>query len=297
MGPRYLQSQIHANYSTGSSVWSDYRSQIKSIYDSSTSKVDFNDHLIREYNRKIERLNQSTNLYISPFDGGFRFIGDSIGSLAPATLTSGLFAFWELDEPSGTRYDSHGSYDLIEINSVNSETGVIGGAGDFYFDWLLSNTTFDLASSGFSVSTWLNGNATNVGPAVAQWQQGYGFIIGIDSAYFGNNEITFILGDFAVNYGVKYPNSSGWHHVVATYDPTIGTSKLYVDGILRDTLTGIPSIPLNGSATFKMGTIDFDGEFTYDGLIDSTALWLRPLNEEEAIAMYNNGNGLPYNQF
>jgi hypothetical protein len=213
------------------------------------------------------------------------------------TLNTGLTAFWELDETSGTRVDSHANYDLIEINSVNSGTGVIDGAADFYQDWFVSNTTFDLASNGFSVSTWLNGDATNIGPAVGQWQFGFGFLIGIDSTYFGNNEITFTLGNEPTYYTAKYPNSSGWHHVVTTYDPTLGTSKLYVDGVLRDTVTGIPSIPLNGSANFKMGTIDNGGEFTYDGLIDSTALWLRPLNEEEAIAMYNNGNGLPYEQF
>jgi hypothetical protein len=78
MGPRFLQSQIHSDYSTGSNTWTDYRDQIKTMYDLSTSKVDFNDHLIREYNRKIDRLNQETGLYIAPFDGGFRFIGDVI---------------------------------------------------------------------------------------------------------------------------------------------------------------------------------------------------------------------------
>jgi hypothetical protein len=48
------------------------------MYDLSTSKVDFNDHLIREYNRKIDGLNQETGLYIVPFDAGFRFIGNNI---------------------------------------------------------------------------------------------------------------------------------------------------------------------------------------------------------------------------
>ena len=76
MGPRFLQAQIHSDYATGSNIWSDYRSQIKDLYDTSISKVDFNDHLIREYNRKINRLNQETGLYISPFDGGFRFTGE-----------------------------------------------------------------------------------------------------------------------------------------------------------------------------------------------------------------------------
>lgn len=78
MEPRYLQSLIHTDYSNESSVWSSYRSQIKSAYESSSSKVDFNDHLIREFNRKIYRLNQSTDLYILPFDGGFRFIGNDV---------------------------------------------------------------------------------------------------------------------------------------------------------------------------------------------------------------------------
>ena len=84
---------------------------------------------------------------------------------------------------------------------------------------------------------------------------------------------------------------------MGTYEPTIGTSKLYVDGVLRDTVTGIPSIPLDGTANFKMGTIDFGGEFTYDGSIDSSALWLRPLTQSEVTLLYNNGDGLPYEQF
>ena len=212
------------------------------------------------------------------------------------TLANGLAAFWELNETSGTRYDSHASYDLTEVNNVDAGAGVIDGAADFNFDWLVSNTTFNLASAGFSVSTWLNGDATNIGPAVGQWQFGFGFLIGIDSTYFGNNEITFVLGNEPTYYTAKYPNSPGWHHVVATYDPTLGISKLYVDGVLRDTITSIPSIPLDGSANFKMGTIDNGGEFTYDGLIDSTALWLRPLTQQEVIDLYNDGDGLPYNQ-
>lgn len=76
--PRNLQAKIHSDYTTGLANWSGYRGEIKSLYDAATSKEDFNDHLIREYNRKIERLNQPTGLYISPFDAGGRFVGTSI---------------------------------------------------------------------------------------------------------------------------------------------------------------------------------------------------------------------------
>jgi hypothetical protein len=87
MGPRFLQSQIHSDYSTGSGAWVSYRTGIQSMYEEISSKVDFNDHLIREYNRKIDRLNQPIDLFFAPYDAGFRFIGSSIST----NLTSRAF--------------------------------------------------------------------------------------------------------------------------------------------------------------------------------------------------------------
>lgn len=213
------------------------------------------------------------------------------------TLNTGLIAFWELDETSGTRYDSHASYDLIEGgSSVGYNTGIINNAASISYNFLDSNNHFNLATNGFSVSTWLNGNQAYIGPAVSQWIFGFGFIIGIDSTFFGNDEIVFTLGDTSF-YSAKHPNSSGWHHVVAIYDSNAGTSKLYVDGILRQQINDIPTIALNSGASFKLGSIDYGDNDFYDGLIDSTGLWSRSLNEQEVIALYNNGNGLQYEQF
>jgi hypothetical protein len=85
--PRNLQAEIHSDYTTGLSTWSGYRGEIKSLYDAATSKEDFDDHLIREYNRKIERLNQPTGLYVSPFDAGRRFTGSSIAAAKSVNLS------------------------------------------------------------------------------------------------------------------------------------------------------------------------------------------------------------------
>lgn len=82
-----LKSEIHSSYATGMANWSGYRGQIKSLYDAAISKEDFNDHLIREYNKKIERLNQPTGLYVSPFDGGGRFTGNSIAAAKSVNLS------------------------------------------------------------------------------------------------------------------------------------------------------------------------------------------------------------------
>jgi hypothetical protein len=132
---------------------------------------------------------------------------------------------------------------------------------------------------------------------VSQWQSGFGFLVGLDSTSYAANEFTFVLGNEPTYYVASYPQSSGWHHLVGVYDPVADTSKLYVDGVLRHTLTSIPTIPLDGSAIFKIGTIDTGSEFTYSGLVDSTGLWGRPLTAPEVTALYNSGSGLPYNNF
>jgi hypothetical protein len=73
MHPRLLQATIHSDFSTDSGVWVDYRSEIEAL--SGESHQDLNDHLIREFNRKIQDLGQPTGLYFIPNDAGFRFIG------------------------------------------------------------------------------------------------------------------------------------------------------------------------------------------------------------------------------
>lgn len=73
--PRRLQAQIHSNFSLESGTWTTFQSQIAELTGSIDSKEDFNDHLIREYNKKIVALNQPQELLFSPYDAGFRYIG------------------------------------------------------------------------------------------------------------------------------------------------------------------------------------------------------------------------------
>ena len=78
---RDLQSKIHSDFNPSEEVWYGYRESIETLFNSSYSKSDFNDHLIREYNRKINRLDQNDYLYIKPYDAGFRFKGATFDPL------------------------------------------------------------------------------------------------------------------------------------------------------------------------------------------------------------------------
>ncbi len=74
--PRRLQAKIHSESSLVPAVWSDYRLQVIAKAQASTKWQDINDHLIREFNRKVDTLPFINALSITPYDAGFRYIGD-----------------------------------------------------------------------------------------------------------------------------------------------------------------------------------------------------------------------------
>ena len=55
-----------------------------------------------------------------------------------ANLSTSLVSYWELEESSGTRVDSHGSDDMTDNNTVTSTTGKQGNAAVF----VAANTEF-----------------------------------------------------------------------------------------------------------------------------------------------------------
>jgi hypothetical protein len=73
--PRITQSEIHSDFSATSGVWVSYRAEVTGFYDDYPDS-ELNDHISREFNKKIRDLNQGSSLYISPYDAGLRYIGD-----------------------------------------------------------------------------------------------------------------------------------------------------------------------------------------------------------------------------
>ena len=77
-----LSQRIHSNFSTDVATWSGFRDEITGAYinDQGTgvAYVDYSDHLIREYNDKINDLNFSKELLIEPMDAGFRYVNDPL---------------------------------------------------------------------------------------------------------------------------------------------------------------------------------------------------------------------------
>ena len=75
--PRQLQANIHSDFSSDSGVWTGYRAQVTGLY-ATHARSDLDDHVVREFNKKIDRLAMPEDLFIEPHDAGFRYIGDGV---------------------------------------------------------------------------------------------------------------------------------------------------------------------------------------------------------------------------
>jgi hypothetical protein len=73
--PRNKLHEIHSDFTTTSGVWITYRAEITGFYNT-YNRVDLDDHVVREFNKKIRDLGQPESLYIAPYDGGLRYIGN-----------------------------------------------------------------------------------------------------------------------------------------------------------------------------------------------------------------------------
>lgn len=80
MSPRKLQNEIKQDFRVDSSIWSSYKNSIASRF-AQTNYQDLSDHLLRDYNRKIDNLGLNRNFMFTPFDAGFRFTGSCIPTL------------------------------------------------------------------------------------------------------------------------------------------------------------------------------------------------------------------------
>jgi hypothetical protein len=89
--------------------------------------------------------------------------------------------------------------------------------------------------------------------------------------------------------------STGWHHLMVTYDGT--TMLMYIDGVAQAPITITLDTSINnasGTGTFgigKAGYAPFDGP---PGDMDEIGVWARCITPAEVTYLYNSGAGKAY---
>lgn len=239
-------------------------------------------------------------------------VGGSVrGAVGPAggesvDLTSGLISWWDLDEASGNRADSHGSNTLTDNATVTSATGKVSDAADFEAtngEWLSKAAPhgcgFDSITD-ITIACWVNfeslavdagimrvGNSTTA--SAHDWMlysatsaSRLRFYIPSSSAFSGR----FVDANSHGNL-----STSTWYFVIGQYDASAETAFISVNAGTLDSQTGLGS-PNSSGSQLELGRFD-TGNY-YDGLIDEAAVWNRLLNQSEINTLYNSGSGIAY---
>jgi len=249
-------------------------------------------------------------------------LGNMLGNnraLTRAGLLNGLVAYWKLEEASGTRYDSHGSYDLTENVGIDNGTGVKGNcaiSNSEYDDGRSLSITpapYDSVGSSWSLSFWMSTNGeqetNHMFPNV--WGNCCLFRI------YTINEVLTVAGSvFHDPTDVNQPTSTdvsksgvyggGFVHVAVTHDLPTKTVRVYYNGVeehmfvYANTLCGVSPLAENPyeNTILSMFAGDTSGTgYAGPGKMDEVGIWERELTDSEVSALYNGGSGITYEDF
>jgi hypothetical protein len=228
-------------------------------------------------------------------------------------LRDALVAFWELEEASGTRNDSHGTNHLTQTNGVSSATGKVGTGADFELSssqYLTVTTNSTIRMGGlnnnnhldFTIAFWVKFESLPASEQdlVSKFETSSS---GREYRVIYNNatsRLTFqvaadggsVASATANNFGA--PTTGVWYFVVAWHDATADTINISVnDGTANSTAhsTGVKG----GASPLRLGAIGRASLASYlDGMLDQVGIWKRALTSLERTELYNSGSGLAY---
>lgn len=240
----------------------------------------------------------STRLGTITSDGS---ISQTLGS-----ITTGLIAYWKLDEQSGTRNDSRGTNHLADNNTVLYDVGKDGNAASFVranSEYLQSAAALALCQDGVSgctVSAWVRPDASENFPLIfgsattpgGSTTRGIAMIVGTTTYYLRVG--IFGSGETDIPISLTFSNGT-WVHIVGGFDASTKKSFALKNGeaptysaVLADSKFIVPI----GTDKILIGGGWTNGGIT--GLIDEVAVWNRVLTSQEISDLYRAGAGKFY---
>jgi hypothetical protein len=206
---------------------------------------------------------------------------------ARAFDSSGLVSCWDLDETSGTRYDSVGGNDLTDNNTVSYTTGKIGNAASFTAansEYLsVTSSDFLVGTGGMSVVAWV------------QYTAGvYGIFAGTNTANTvgwrfsmpnANTAIRFTTGNNI--FGTRTTALNTWYMVFVYWDPNTQVGGISVNDGQRATA----NYDLMDDGSFVLGGTPSISSKYLTGYVDQVAFFSRVLSSGEVTDLYNSGSG------
>ena len=230
------------------------------------------------------------------------------------TLRTDLISWWTMNEVSAgvgavVRVDSHGANDLTDNNTTASILGKVNNAADFERGNTEHLTHVDNASLStgdidFTVAGWVQLESKPAGLMTIAAKSN-NFAGPREWKLFWNNatdRFNFLVANAAgAAIGTAVANTLGapalatWYYIIAWHDSVANTVNIQVNDGGVDSV-GTAGVPADTVAWFIVGASQNPAGDFYDGPVDELAFWKRTLTAEEKTALYNDGDGVGYNQ-
>ena len=218
-------------------------------------------------------------------------------------LKTNLISWWNLEEASGQRNDSHGTNHLTDNNTVTQATGRVGSAAQFTAANseklnITSNASLQTGNIDFSFAGWvyLDTKTANRG-FWGKWNLASNndylcyYDLAGDRFYWGLDGPTTSIFHPANSLGS--PATGVWYFIYVEHDSVNNFARIQVNNGTMDSGAYSDGVSV-GTAPFDIGYVG-DG-IIHDGRIDSVGFWKRTLTADEKTWLYNGGNGRSYSE-
>ena len=212
-------------------------------------------------------------------------------------LEGGLVGHWKLNDKAANTTvadSSANANDGTLQGGDNTEDKSVAGKTGFAFDFNGLDDSVQISDSAalsprseVSVSCWVDFDTLGEVTGIV-WKAEYNYVLeqSGDSIYFnvwdsdGNqSSASFAEADLA----------AGWNHIVGTFGS--GVTKIYLNGVLKDTGTVIADIRDNTGDLYIGERPDEIGNQYFDGKIDNVMVFCTRLSVDDVLALYNGGAG------
>lgn len=221
---------------------------------------------------------------------------------AANTLTLSMESFWELEEASGNRSDSHGANTLTDNNTVTSNTGKVGTAAEFVAansEYLsrASNASLQVGNIDFSFAFWVRlANVATTQILVAKYFPSANLQYRFDIAssrfrFLVSNDGSSLASVTANTFGA--PSNDTWYLVMGWHDATGNTINISVNNGTADSTAHSTGVFSTGTGAFTIGASAAPATYM-TGLIDQVVFSKRLWVANEKASIYNGGSGRAY---
>jgi len=236
--------------------------------DGGPSQTDFYKGLLGRY---VVTDNSSTIANLLIDEGTGTAINDSSGNNNNGTANNITESTFWVDENYQPTYVAHfdGNNDYIDTG-VDSNLAALSGNRTFFA--VVNPDSVDGSSAlKYRIMTQSNGGSTR-------------FSLGIDDSkpafYFRDNSGNLVKGNTTLVPGTTYS-------LALVYDDTGNNIKLYVNGVLDTTETGVGTLSSTNSTHIQIGRQNNNQNRLYDGILYSAQTFSSALSASDVLALHN----------